>query len=850
MRVNAFTVVPSLPESLKRLDELARNMYWCWDPEILALFVRLDRDLWNTTYHNPIKMLGSIRQERLDEISRDDGFLSHLERACRRFDNYTQGNSWFQQAHGNSGALTVGYFSAEFGISETLPIYSGGLGVLSGDHVKASSDLGLPLVGVGLLYRQGYFRQYLNADGWQQEIYPENDFYNLPVVLLRNPDNSPLTIQVDFPDRAVAAQVWQVAVGRIKVLLLDTNLTRNRPEDREISAQLYGGDQDTRIKQEIVMGIGGIRALEAAGIHADVFHMNEGHSAFLGLERIRGFMAKYSVSFETALEAVRAGNVFTTHTPVAAGNDSFPASMAEYYFRDYVQNHLKIDTQAFLGLGRQNPQDRQEPFCMTVLALNLAANCNGVSKLHGKVSRGMWRRVWPGVPVDEVPIASITNGVHIRSWISQEMATLYDRYLGPRWAENPEDESVWTRADEIPDAELWRTHERRRERLVAFARRSLRNQLLRRGEPENEVRRADEVLDPEVLTIGFARRFALYKRGALLLRDAERIKKILTDKTRPVQFIFAGKAHPADHSAKEIIRQLIHFMRDPDVRRHVTFIEDYDMNIARYLLQGVDVWLNTPRRPLEASGTSGMKAAANGALNLSILDGWWCEGYDPSFGWAIGQGEEYKDVSLEDDIQSAAIYDLLEKEIVPTFYQRGADGLPREWIRRMRASIQVLCPGFSATRMLRDYLEGPYMSAAAESVRLVADNLKGAAQLADFKKRMKQHWSEIQVRDLVARTDSEIGVGEEMPVEATIQLGGIEPTDVLVQIYHGPLSNKEEILDGRASDLEYKRSVDGVHVFAGAIRCESSGRYGFAVRVLPRHDAFSSPFESRLIYWA
>ena len=596
MKVHAFTVVPAIPEPLKRLPELANNLRWCWDPETLGLFQRLDPDLWSATYHNPVRILGEIKQERLNECLNDNGFMAHYQRVCESFDAYVQGPNWFTETYGGPEALRIAYFSAEFGINESVPIYSGGLGVLAGDHLKAASDLGLPLTGVSLLYRQGYFSQYLNADGWQQEDYSENDFYNLPVALMRDDQGNPLTIQVEYPGRIVKAQLWDMNVGRARLIFMDTNVPENAPEDQEITAQLYGGGHDMRIRQEILMGIGGVRALKVAGITPDIYHMNEGHFAFLAVERIRMLMEEHGVDFQTAREAVRASNVFTTHTPVAAGNDAFSAATIEYYFKDYSPK-LSISIDEFLAMGRQDAHNKQEEFSLTILALNLASQRNGVSALHGDVSRRMWKNVWPGVLEHEVPIGSITNGVHTRGWISHEMGNLFDRYLGPQWAENPADESVWSRALDIPDSELWRTHERRRERLVAFTRRRLRRQLVRRGAPASEIQQAEDILDPEVLTIGFARRFALYKRGTLLLHDRDRLKRLLTDRDRPIQIIFAGKAHPADQMAKEIIRELVHFMRDPEVRRRVAFIENYDMNVARYLLQGVDVWLNTPAAP-------------------------------------------------------------------------------------------------------------------------------------------------------------------------------------------------------------------------------------------------------------
>ncbi|HYP62571.1 MAG TPA: alpha-glucan family phosphorylase, partial [Acidocella sp.] len=613
-----------------------------------------------------------------------------------------------------------------------------------GDHLKAASDLGIPLVGVGLMYREGYFRQYLTVDGWQQERYPENDFFNLPLIPETKSDGTPLLISVPFPGREVWARVWRIQVGRVPLYLLDTNISKNSAEDRQITSRLYGGDHDMRIRQEMILGIGGIRALRAVGKPPTVCHMNEGHSAFCGLERIRIMMEETKLDFAAAREAVMAGACFTTHTPVPAGNDMFAPQLMEHYFAGYL-SQLKIDMQEFLGLGRQNPRDGNEPFCMTVLALRLSNISNGVSKLHGSVSRKMWKAIWPDLADAEIPITSITNGVHTRSWLAPEMWQLYDRYLGIQWEEKPTDYSIWKRIDNIPNAELWRTHERRRERLVAFARTRLREQLKRRGAPPAEVARADEVLDPEALTLSFARRFATYKRGTLLFRNLDRLAAIINNKERPVQILFAGKAHPRDHGGKELIAEITHVARRPEFRRRIVFIEDYDINVARYLVQGVDVWLNNPRRPLEASGTSGMKACCNGGINMSILDGWWCEGYSGDNGWAIGAGEEYTDLTYQDDVESRAIYDLLEQEIVPLFYNRSSDGLPRGWVSAMKRSISTICPVFNTNRMVQEYMERCYAPAHWRFGALAADHLKKAASLAQWRRNLTRGWPQVRV---------------------------------------------------------------------------------------------------------
>jgi len=665
--IKTLEIQPALPDRLEPLREIAYNLLWSWQLETIEMFRRLDRTLWEKVNHNPVALLGSIDQEKLDRAAADDAFLAHLDRVYEDLKFYEASPTWFSKTHFSTSTPVIAYFSAEFGLTECLPIYSGGLGILAGDHLKSASDLGVPLVGVGLLYQRGYFQQYLNADGWQQEFYPDNDFYNLPVWPEVTPGGEPAKITVEFPGRKVYARVWRIQVGRIPLLLLDTNVRENNVEDRKITAELYGGDNENRLKQEILLGIGGIRALRQAGINPAVCHMNEGHSAFLGLERIRLLITESNLSFREAATVSSKSTIFTTHTPVPAGIDTFPPALMTKYFSDYFPS-LLIGREEFLGLGRRDPKNDSEPFNMAYLALHLSSYANGVSELHGAISRKMWKNRWPEVPDDEIPIDHITNGVNTRSWIPAEMAQLFDRYLGPDWAAKPADESIWEDIEAIPDDELWRTHERRRERLVAFARRRLGEQLKRRGARDLELRRAGEALDPEALTIGFARRFATYKRATLIFRDPERLRKILTNVDCPVQLIIAGKAHPQDSEGKELIRHIIHFARAEDIRRRILFLENYDITIGRYLVQGVDVWLNNPRRPLEASGTSGMKVLFNGGLNLSVVDGWWAEGYSPERGWAIGSGEEYEDLNYQDEVEASAIYDLLEKEIVPLFY--------------------------------------------------------------------------------------------------------------------------------------------------------------------------------------
>jgi len=859
---HTFRVIPSLPARLERLRGLAFNLWWTWSHEAIDLFRRLDRDLWESTGHNPVLMLGTIRQERLEQAVEEDGFMAHLDRVWREFERYLKHKgTWHdkrtgaheEQSPAAGSGPSIAYFSLEFGLTESLSIYAGGLGVLAGDHLKSASDLGLPLVGVGLLYQQGYFRQYLNPDGWQQELYPDNDFYNLPVTLERQVSGAPLTVEVEYPGRMVKAQVWRAQVGRVPLVLLDANIEDNQPEDRDITDQLYGGDDDLRIRQEILVGIGGIRALRALGLRPTVYHMNEGHAAFLALERIRMLMEEQSLSFAEAREAATAGNVFTTHTPVPAGIDWFAPALMDRYFGAYYPR-LGLSRYDFLALGRMQPDDPNGYFCMAILAIRLANRVNGVSHLHARVSRQMWQEVWPQVPIDEVPILSITNGIHPRSWISHDMADLYDRYLGPRWVERPADQLVWEQVSRIPDEELWRTHERRRERLVSFSRSRLHTQLEQRGYGLAEIRQAEEVLDPEALTIGFSRRFATYKRNTLLLRDPDRLARILGNKDYPVQIIYAGKAHPKDNPSKELIRQIIHLARRPEFRNRIVFVEDYDMVVARYLVQGVDVWLNTPRRLQEASGTSGMKATANGALNLSILDGWWDEAYTPENGWAIGHGEEYSEdqYGYQDTVESNAIYDLLEKEIIPLFYERGRDGLPRGWIAKMKAAMRAHAAVYNTNRMVLEYFEQCYRPSLERSQRLMAANQERARNLAAWKASLREQWKQIRIERVWAEAGDgqELKVGDQLQVQAQVSLGTLKPTDVAVELYYGPLNAEGLIVQGQSMSMLIAQSKgSGSYSFAGAITCRTSGRHGYALRILPSHEDQGNPFEMGLVLW-
>ena len=838
-----FTVVPRLPPALERVRDLAQNLFWVWTPIVRELLVRIDPALFEEVQGNPIELLSRVRQTRLDELAEDDAFLSHLDAAHAALQTYLSSKGWYRRSFPEKAAASIAYFSMEYGLHECLPIYSGGLGVLAGDHLKTASDLGLPLVGVGLAYAEGYFRQALNDDGWQGERYPRNDWNKLPVLPVNGADKRRLVIHVQYPDRIVHAQIWRVQVGRVPLFLLDTNIEENAPVDRSITGPLYGGDKEFRVRQEIMLGIGGVHALEAMGISPNVCHMNEGHSAFLALERIGRVMRERGATFEVASEATSAGNVFTTHTPVPAGNDVFDRELARRYLEPY-RVALGLGEDQLLDLGRARSSEPNAPFSMPVFAIRTADRCNGVSKLHGQVARKMWKELWPDLPEHEVPIRSVTNGVHIPSWVSAEMSALFTRYLGPRWAESTDDAALWARAQEIPDAELWQVHEHRRHRLVTLARRWL-------GD--------EDVLDPRALTIGFARRFATYKRADLLLTDVERVKRLLGDRDRPVQLVFAGKAHPQDKGGKELIRNIVHASRQAGLRGRVVFLEDYEMRIARAMVSGVDVWLNTPRRPHEASGTSGMKAAANGALNVSVLDGWWAEAWadhGAQVGWSVGRGEEYED-DAGDRIEAELLYDVLERQVVPLFFERDrASGLPREWIARMKASIAKLVPDFNTSRMVKEYTERTYVPAIGRAAELATGNLEAATELVTWKQRVHAGWPAVSVVDLAVDRLAEVGdddfrVGEFVEVEARVQLGELRPDDVVVELYYGPTLGSHELVEGALARMRLVgANADGTHTFTGGIPTHESGSHAFAARVMPWNSAMSHPYETSLVRWA
>lgn len=845
-----YAIRPRLPESLKFLSELAYNVWWDWNYEAIDLFRRISRRLWDEGRQNPVSMLLRVDQERINYISQEEGFMNQLERVQAQFQKYMTEPRWFQKTYPDKQDVLVAYFSAEFGIARSLPIYSGGLGILAGDHLKTASDIGLPLVAIGLAYRQGYFHQYLNIDGWQQERYDENEFHVMPLQQVLDASGEWLTIDIPYLTRPVKAAVLKVQVGRVPLYLLTTNLPANRPDDRIITDQLYGGDREMRIRQEIVLGIGGIIALRALGVQPTVYHMNEGHSAFLSLERMKGLMQKYHLDFRTAYEAATSSMCFTTHTPVPAGNDMFAEDLVHKYLEPLAAD-LGLGWEQFAALGRDPSSPESKVYSMPVTALRTSAFANGVSRLHAQVSRGMWQQIWPGLPRTEVPIQPVTNGVHIYSWVSHDMAAVFDRYIGPDWRLNPLEPELWHRVYEIPDEELWRTHESRRSRLVAHARQLLEKQVAARGGSREEIATASEVLNPEALTIGFARRFATYKRATLLFRDIERLKQLVGDRNKPVQFIFAGKAHPRDDEGKKLIRQIVHSVRDEVLRYRFVFLEDYDMAMARYMVQGADVWLNTPRRPLEASGTSGMKAVANGAIHLSTLDGWWDQAYHQDLGWAIGSGEEYEDLNYQDEVEGDALYDLLEREITPLFFQRSLADLPRDWVRKMKRSIASLLPRFCSHRMLRNYIDDGYLHAHQGFKTLAASDFTQAKELAGWRVQIEQHWPEVKIVSIETSKHGEMLVGDELAIKATLDPGALAPQDIRVEAYSGAVDTKGNF-QGASSDQMLLDTHSDPHrpQFTATVTAPHSGYFGFTIRVFPDHANLPHKYATYRVTWA
>ncbi|MCP5107211.1 MAG: glycosyltransferase family 1 protein [bacterium] len=842
-----FKVVPDVPAKLKGLYDIAYNVWLTWTPDAIKLFLRMDADLWNKTQHNPVKMLGEISQARLEELARDEGYVVEVARIRKKLQDYITN---IKKRKGSSEReSSIAYFSLEFGLTEALPIYSGGLGVLSGDHIKSAGDIGLNLTGIGLLYQTGYFQQYLNQDGWQQDFYKTNDFHNMPLTELKKDDGRDVEVELELPGRNIYLKVWKLSVGRITIYFMDSNIDKNSEPDRRLTAQLYGGDRELRLQQEIILGIGGVKLLDQLGISVDVIHMNEGHSSFAIFERSRLLMTTHSLTFGQAMEITRKANVFTTHTPVPAGNDEFHPDLIRKYFKEYT-GRLGITMDEFLGFGRITPHNQSENFSMPVAAIRYSAYVNGVSKLHSEVAKRMWKSLWPKVPEEHIPIRAVTNGVHLPTWISFEMAELLRRYLGDRWEEKQDSKELWERVHKIPDPELWRVHSVRRRRLIYFIRKRLKKQKMDKGASGAAIAESQEALNPEALTIGFARRFATYKRGALIFSDIHRLMRILNHPERPVQLIIAGKAHPQDHAGKEVIKNIIHHITTHNLIKKITFIEDYDMNVARYMVQGVDVWLNNPLRPHEASGTSGMKASANGVLNLSVLDGWWDEAYDLSNGWAIGSGEIYDDRNYQDEVESKDIYSILENAIAPLFYDRGLEGLPRQWIKMMKNSFVSIVSYFNTQRMVKEYYDKFYREAGNNYTALSKDDFKSAKALTAWKEHTGKEFHSIKVETVNFDETKVYKIKDNIKIETEISLGNLKPGDVSVDIYYGNISP-----DGRLehSEVEHLQQVTAIgtgrYMFAGHLACRGTGNFGFKIRITPAHPLIIDPYEMNRVIW-
>ena len=847
-RILTYQIYPSIPKPLAFLEVLSRNLWWGWKQDAITLFRRVEPQIWIESRGNPIRLLSNVSQKRLEELAGDDSFLNHLQRVKDRHKKRVADNSASSLSiYEKMGP--VAYFSMEFGVNENIPIFAGGLGVLAGDYLKAASNMALPLVGVGLLYRKGYFHQYLDQEGLQQEEYPEIEFYYLPLERARDPQGNEITISITGPEGEIHAFVWKIRVGRTPLFLLDTNLPENTPEAREITARLYVADPKIRLAQEMLLGIGGMRALAAMNLFPSVCHMNEGHSAFSVMERLALFMERYKIDLKTALQVVPRCTVFTTHTPVAAGHDSFPVDLVKPWILP-LQERLGAGEEEILSWGQPADLGKDAPFYMCILGLRMSQYRNGVSHLHGRIARKMWAHLWPGWPEDEIPISYVTNGMHVSTFISQEIWPLFERYLGPEWYMSSRRPENIDRVDEIYDDELWRAHEMSRSRLIRTCRGLLRKQYERRNAPKSVIDKIEAVLNPEVLTIAFARRFAAYKRAHLLLQDPDRLAAILNNESRPVQIIFAGKAHPQDKEGKMIIKRLIEFVHRPEIRQHAVFIEGYDMALARSLVQGADVWLNTPRRTLEACGTSGMKAAINGVLNVSILDGWWCEGYSEERGWRIGSGEEYVDPAYQDSTESQALYNVLENSVIPCFYEENEGELPKRWIRMMKASMKMGMKDFCSLRMVGEYEQRFYNPIVHRLKSLLNKHGLEAHNLAIQQKRLQNLWEQIRIGLPAQTRKGPYRVGDRFEVTVEVNLGELNPEEIGIELYSGHMKTVDTLESIHTIPMTVVKDFgNGSYLYSCQVPCGLSGRYGFTVRAIPSGDDYLK-FLPGLITWS
>jgi starch phosphorylase len=827
-RIQEFDVLPQIPEDLVFLCELSENLWWSWNSSAYEFFERLNPRMWKKLGYNPIMLRSSVSQSDIDNLSNDPSFVSSLCMIKKEYDKYI-----FEEAVDDK--TCVGYFSLEYGIHETLRLYSGGLGVLAGDHLKSASDLGVPLVAVGLLYRNGYFRQKLDSSGWQQEEYPVNDFASLPLKKVFGENGKQVRVSVPIPGDVIHADLWRFDIGRIKLYLLDTNIPDNTPDIREITGALYAGDKKMRLRQELLLGIGGYNALLAAGHTPAVCHMNEGHAAFLSIARYIHFTKDMGLSKDKAIALIRRTNVFTTHTPVPAGNETFRVDLLRPYL-EVFQREMDINIDKFLGFGQigDGPSDQMS---MTVLGLNSSIYLNGVSALHGKVAREMWTDVWPNYNSDEVPIGSITNGVHPATWVGGRMKNIYERYLGPLWEKDFDDQTMLDRIYQIPDDELWQAKERARTKLIRFVREKVSSQFKNRNAERSQIKKVESILDHDILTIGFARRFATYKRATLLLRDKERLKAMLLSEKYPIQFVFAGKAHPADNEGKMFIQEIFKFAEEEGVRNRIVFVEDYDISIARKMVQGVDVWLNVPRYPQEASGTSGMKAAMNGALNLSVPDGWWAEGYSKDTGWSIGNGEMYDDINYQDSLESLALFNILENKVIPMYYDRHTNDLPVAWIQMMKASIKMSIGMFSSHRMVNDYYQKFYIP-GMETYKKLTEVPEALDAVVDLNHKIQSHWDKLWLGFPNINHDMDrVAIGTKFVVTCEAYLDGLAAKYVDVEFCCGQPNELKKINEYVVVKMEMVEDKgNGSYKYEAEFSCEKTGHFGFAARVTPADE--------------
>ena len=848
---NRITVNPQLPKRINRLTEIANNLWWSWNTEVLKLFKEIDIDLWEKVDKNPVKFLKLISQEKLEQAAINQAILKQYDKIVNDFDGYMNSkNTWFAKKYPNEKNDVIAYFSAEYGLDETVPIYSGGLGILSGDHLKSASDLGVPLVAVGLLYKNGYFHQKIDKFGNQQSIYKDIDLMHLPISPVKDEKGDELKVLLKLPGKNLYLKVWQINVGRIKLYLLDSDIPENTDEMyRNITLRLYGGDQEMRMQQEIVLGMGGVNLLRTLGLDPNIYHMNEGHSSFLLIEVIKNIIKEKKVSFDIARDITSAKTVFTTHTPVPAGNDIFPMNLIEKYFKGYWTK-LGIDKDTFLHLGTKPNDSLEAGFNMGILALKIAGKKNGVSKLHGAVSRELFGDVWPEIAPNESPITYITNGIHTCTWLAPNLKELYNKYLIPYWQDSIQIQDTWKKIDNIPDEKLWSEHLKRKEKLLNLVKENVTNRLRANGVSYEEINEIVSKLNPNALTIGFARRFATYKRATLIFRDLERITQILNNENRPVQLIFAGKAHPADKEGQDLIRYIHEISMKPQFKGKIFVLENYNIGIARYLVSGVDVWLNNPRRPMEASGTSGQKASVNGVINFSVLDGWWAEGYDSKNGWTIGTNDEYESYEIQDDADSTSIYNVLEKKIIPTYYDKDKNGISSKWLRIMKNSIISTGGRYSTSRMVSDYTDKLYMPLINLTDKYYKD-LSNVADLNEWKSKMLINWDKIKIEQINNLDNISIDAGNKIEVNCKVTLPDISAENITVEVYAGRITENGRIEDIVVIPMDLAEANDETreYLYKAKLELSTGGSYGYTFRVMPRHNMILDPENLNLIKW-